>query len=224
MRHDFALPGVSVHYSWPSAARARAYPADRESVLQARDDLEELIDLLARTNVTRIVVAGHSMGAFLAMEALRQKAIRNRPGGFAKIESVLLMAPDIDVGVFRRQAKVLADQDVSIYVFTSSRDRALRLSAALRGSGARLGSLTDDRALSGLPVTVIDLTSVNGNGDRLNHFKVATSPVMISMMQGMASFGSRVFADAAQDQGLFDGGLGLVQDVTSIALAPIAER
>jgi esterase/lipase superfamily enzyme len=224
MRHDFGAPGVSVHYSWPSAARARSYATDREAVLQARDDLEELIDLLSRTNVSRIVIAGHSMGAMLVMEALRQKAIRNQPGGFSKIQAVLLMAPDIDVGVFLKQAQALAKQNVSIYVFTSTRDRALRLSAALRGTGARLGSLTDESRLGDLPVTVIDLSDVSGNGDTLNHFKVATSPVMISVMRGMSTYGTRVFADAARGPGFFDGGFGLVQEMTSIALAPIAER
>ncbi len=84
MRHDFATPGVSVHYSWPSAARASAYASDREVVLQARDDLERLLDLLTRTNATRIVVAGHSMGAMLVMEALRQKALRATPGASAR--------------------------------------------------------------------------------------------------------------------------------------------
>lgn len=224
MRHDFGAPGVSVHYSWPSAARAASYATDREAVLQARDDLEELIDLLSRTNVSRIVIAGHSMGAMLVMETLRQKAIRNQPGGFSKIEAVLLMAPDIDVGVFLKQAQALARQNVSIYVFTSTRDRALRLSAALRGTGARLGSLTDESQLGGLPVTVIDLSDVSGNEDSLNHFKVATSPMMISVMRGMSTYGTRVFADAARDPGLIGGGLGLVQEVTSIALAPAAER
>jgi esterase/lipase superfamily enzyme len=212
MRHDFGSPGVSVHYSWPSAARARSYATDREAVLQARDDLEQLIDLLAQSHTSRIVIAGHSMGAFLVMESLRQKALRNRPGGFSKIEAVLLMAPDIDVGVFRRQANVLADRNVSIYIFTSSRDRALRLSAALRGSGVRLGSITDESELPGLPVTVIDLSEVDGNGDTLNHFKVATSPVMISMMQGMSAYGSRVFSDAARDFSLIDGRLSLLPD------------
>jgi esterase/lipase superfamily enzyme len=224
MRHDFGAPGISIHYAWPSAARARSYATDREAVLQARDDLEQLIAILSRSGVTRIVVAGHSMGAMLVMEAMRQMAIRNAPGSFAKISTVVLMAPDIDVGVFRRQAAAVSAKDVSIYVFTSNRDRALRLSAALRGTGPRLGSLTDDRALGELPVTIIDLSDVNGNGDALNHFKVATSPVMISLLRGFSQYGERVFADADRDHGLVDTGLGIVQGVTSIALAPITDR
>jgi esterase/lipase superfamily enzyme len=224
MRHDFGAPGISIHYAWPSAARARSYATDREAVLQARDDLEHLIGILSRTEVTRIVVNGHSMGAMLVMEALRQMAIRDAPGSFNKISTVVLMAPDIDVGVFRRQAAALSAKDVSIYVFTSSRDRALRLSAALRGSDARLGSLTDDTSLGALPVTIIDISDVNGNGDALNHFKVATSPVMISMLRGFSKYGERIFADENRDQGLVDTGLGIVQGVTSAALAPITDR
>ncbi len=111
------------------------------------------------------------------------------------------MAPDIDVGVFRRQAQALHDEDVDFYIFTSTRDRALRLSAALRGTSARLGSLTDESALPGLPVTIIDLTEVSGNEDSLNHFKVATSPVMIAVVQGMSVYGIRVIADARAIRG-----------------------
>ena len=223
MRHDFGAPGISVNYAWPSAANVTAYATDRETTLQARDDLEDLLTLLDQTNVTRIVVAGHSMGAFLVMEALRQKAIRNRPGAFDKIQTVILMAPDIDVGVFRRQARVLARQDVSIYIFTSARDRALRFSALLRGSGERLGALADTSQIPGLPVTIIDLTAVNGNSDSLNHFKVATSPVMISIFSGMSVFGTEILSDEARQPGLIGSGVNVVQNTASVVLAPFGD-
>ena len=223
MRHDFGAPGISVNYAWPSAANVTAYATDRETTLQARDDLEDLLTLLDQTNVTRIVVAGHSMGAFLVMEALRQKAIRNRPGAFDKIQTVILMAPDIDVGVFRRQARALAQQDVSIYIFTSARDRALRFSALLRGSGERLGALGDTTQIPDLPVTIIDLTAVNGNGDSLNHFKVATSPVMISILSGMSTFGTEILSDEARQPGLIGSGVNVVQNTASVVLAPFGE-
>jgi esterase/lipase superfamily enzyme len=224
MRHDFRSPGVSVHYAWPSAARAASYATDRESVLQARDDLDALIGQLERTKAGRIVVAGHSMGAFLVMETLRQRAIRARPGSFDKTPLVILMAPDIDVGVFRGQAESLAAEDVAIYIFTSARDRALRFSAVLRGTGARLGALTDQSQLPGLPVTVVDLSSVAGNQDSLNHFKVATSPVMISVVGGMSTYGNTMLSDAIRKPGLIEGGIGIVRDVTTAALAPVTER
>jgi esterase/lipase superfamily enzyme len=222
MRHDFATPGISVHYAWPSAANVTAYATDRETTLQARDDLEDLLTLLAQTKVTRIVVAGHSMGAFLVMEALRQKSIRNRPGAFDKIRTVVLMAPDIDVGVFRRQARALAEKDVSIYIFTSTRDRALRVSAVLRGSGQRLGALPDTSQLAGLPVTVIDLSGVEGNGDALNHFKVATSPVMISVLNGMSAYGTGILTDETRKAGLLGSGINVVQGAATVVLSPFA--
>lgn len=224
MRHDFGAPGISIHYAWPSAARTHAYAADREAVLQTRDDLEHLIDLLSRTNVTRIVVAGHSMGGFLVMEAMRQRAIRNQPGAFTKVQAVILMAPDIDVSVFRRQARALAERNVSIYVFTSTRDRALRFSAALRGTGPRLGAVSDSGGFADLPVTIINLTEVDGNNDALNHFKVATSPVMISLISGLSKHGSQTLRDAIRRPGVIDGGLTVMQDVTTIVVAPIAQR
>ncbi len=216
MRHDFRSPGVSVHFAWPSAARARAYATDRETALQARDDLEDLLSLVNQSRARRIVLLGHSMGAFIVMETVRQAAIRNRPGTFDRVQTVVLMAPDVDIGVFRRQAAAAALGDVSLYVFTSSRDRALRLSAALRGSGNRLGALSDPSQVDGLPVTIIDLTDVNGNEDALNHFKVATSPVMISLLRGLGSYGTTIFEEEARKATIVDAGVGIVRDVSSI--------
>ena len=45
------------------------------------------------------------------------------------------------------------------------------------------------RPFGALPVTIIDMSDVSGNGDALNHFKVATSPVMISMLRGFSEYG-----------------------------------
>ena len=224
MRHDFKSPGLSLNYSWPSAANVRAYATDREAVLQARDDLEQLIDILTRTNTSRIILTGHSMGAFLVMEAMRQKAIRDAPGAFRKLQTVVLIAPDIDIAVFRRQARALEGHGVSIYVFSSSRDRALRVSAALRGTGERLGSISDVAAISDLPVTVIDLSDVASGDDALGHFKVATSPVMIALIQGLRSYGTEILHDTAKKPGVLEAGVAVMQDVASAALQPLADR
>lgn len=224
MRHDFKTPGISVHYSWPSAANVRAYATDRESALLARDDLEALIALLTKTKVSRIVLLGHSMGAFVVMETVRQIAIREGPSGFRKMNVVVLMAPDIDVEVFRRQARDLADDNVSVYVFTSNRDRALRFSAALRRSGERLGSLSDPARISDLPVTIIDLSDVEGQNDAMNHFKVATSYAMISLFRGLGQLGSEMFRDELRNPTIFTTSLDAVQGVYAVALQPVIGR
>lgn len=220
MRHDFVMPGVSVSFSWPSAASVTAYATDREAVLVARDALEDLLDLLSASRMQRIVVVGHSMGAFLVMETMRQIAIRGRTDVLAKMRSVVLISPDIDIEVFRRQMDVLAPNDVSVYVFTSGRDRALRLSALLRGQPERLGGITDVTTVSDLPVTIIDLSDVESRNDSLNHFKVATSPAMISVIQGMDRVQDDFFRDAAAEPGFFSTTIGRMQEATSVVVTP----
>jgi len=224
MRHDFAVPGLSVHFSWPSAANISAYGTDREAVLVARDQLEDLLGLLARANLSRIVVVGHSMGAFLVMEAMRQIAIRGETSVLRRTSTVILIAPDIDVEVFRRQMAELARADVSVYVFSSSRDRALLVSARLRGQQERLGSLSDAATVADLPVTVIDLSDVETGNDSLNHFKVATSPTMIALISGMNRDGNAVIRDQIRSPGLLESSVGLLQEATSVVLAPVSKR
>lgn len=222
MSADYGTPGVSVNYSWPSAASVSAYATDREATLVARDDLDRLIGLLSRTNATDIVLSGHSMGAFVVMEAVRQRAIRDGKSGFRKLRSIALLAPDIDVEVFRRQMQALQGKDVSVYVFTSSRDRALRFSAFLRGTPDRLGSVSDPARVSGLPVTLIDLSGVETQSDSLRHFKVATSPVMISLIQGTGNVGLDMFEDEERKTRFAAAGV-VFQDLRNVARAPFVQ-
>jgi esterase/lipase superfamily enzyme len=224
MRHDFQTPGLGIHFAWPSAARVQAYATDRETALIARDGLQDLLVLLAQSDVTRIVVMGHSMGALVAMESLRQIGIAQDSRVLGKIDSVVLMAPDLDIEVFRRQMAPLAEHNIKVYVFTSSRDRALRLSALLRGTTDRLGIITDTGPLQGLPVTVIDLSSLEAESDALNHFKAATSPALISLISGMGTVGLRMFRDQPSELGLVEAGVGLVTETTTALTDPSRSR
>lgn len=223
MRHDFRTPGLAINYAWPSAASVRAYGLDRESALFARDGLERLLDLLARTEVSRILVVGHSMGALVVMDSVRQMAIRGAPRFFGKLGAVVLMAPDLDVGVFRTQLQPLADKDVPIYIFVSSRDRALRLSSFLRGGSERLGSIRDLTGVAGLPIVVIDISDVGATSDPLGHFKVATSPSMIALISGMDEVGLEIFRDEERRPNVFETTINVVQGVTEVVLEPLAQ-
>ncbi len=192
---DFGTQGISVNYSWPSAADFRAYAYDRESALFARDGLEQTLVALARSNVSRVVVIAHSMGAQLLMDTLRQMAIRGDPAFFRKLGGVVLVSPDLDVDVFRTQAMPLARLGVEIYVFVSTHDRALRFSSFLRGNRERVGSITDSRRLGNLPILVVDVSHLEPQNDPLQHFKAGSSPTMIKLMSGMGTAGLQMLRE-----------------------------
>jgi esterase/lipase superfamily enzyme len=202
MAHDFNAPGVSVSYAWPSAGSLGAYGFDRESALFARDGLERLLTLLARSNAEDIVLGGHSMGTVVVMETLRQMAIRGDDRTLGRIQAAVLMAPDIDPELFEAEVLALAPRVLPIFVTVSTRDRALRASGILRGQSERLGSMADPSRIAALPgVVVIDLSDVQGADDPLNHFAVATSPTMIAYISGLDRYGAAIVRDADRSAG-----------------------
>src|SRR5690606_23831870 len=106
IEHDLNLPGVPMHFSWPSRGQPLAYAADRDSVLYSRDGLERSIEIAAQAGGKTILVA-HSMGAALLMESLRQMAIAGKRDTLDRIGAVVLLSPDIDVGLFRMQVRTI---------------------------------------------------------------------------------------------------------------------
>ena len=116
LQHDLEPPGVSIHFAWPSAASPRGYLYDRESALFSRDALATTIDALARSNAAEFNLAGHSMGAFLLMDTLRTMALVGHDEVFRKLNTVLLISPDIEIDVFRKQAEPVLARGVRIYV------------------------------------------------------------------------------------------------------------
>ena len=224
MSHDFQSTGVSINFAWPSAGRVTAYATDREATLVARDSLQNLLHSLAGSKAERIVVLGHSMGAMVVMEAMRQIALVDDRAVLAKTDAVVLMAADLDVGVFRAQMQPLAEDEVDVFLFTSSRDTALRLSARLRGSSDRLGTISDTSRVADLPVTVVDLSNYRGEEDVLGHFKVATSPALIALFQGLGSVGLDILRDQPASVGLVEAGAGLVSGTATVLTEPLASR
>ncbi len=223
MMHDFRMPGVFAHYAWPSAAGMRSYAYDRESAIFARDGLQQMLEALARTEAHELVVAAHSMGAMVLMETLRSMALAGSPQFFSKLRSVVLIAPDIDIDVFRAQAAPVAARGVEFVIFFSSRDRALLASAILRGGGSnRLGRINDTAALAGLPVSLIDTSSAEGS-DGLGHFALATSPSMIAMVRGMNEQGDRILDDVAYRPNPFEATLNVATGVADAVTQPLAD-
>ncbi|MBT8475504.1 MAG: alpha/beta fold hydrolase [Alphaproteobacteria bacterium] len=221
LSHDLELPGVAVHFSWPSAANPLGYAYDSESVIFSRDDLERLIDLVRGAGARRVTLVAHSIGSMLAMETLRQIEIA-RPGDAArKIDGVVLISPDIDVDVFRNQASRIATLPDPFIIFTSRRDRALRLSARLTGLPGRLGNVTDPNELGDLKVTLLDVSAFS---EGVGHFAPGSSPALIQILSQISSVDTAFDRDRAGRAGLLPGTVLTVQNVTNIILSPVAPR
>ena len=191
--HDAHADVLPVLFTWPSRGKTLDYVYDRESAIYSRDALEAVLKALVEDrHVAKVSVLAHSMGNLVAIEALRQMAIRDRKLS-PKIVDVMLAAPDIDLDVFRRQiASIRAVGELPpITLFASQDDRALGISRLLAGDQQRLGAI-DPAAepaksiLAEANVRVVDLTKVQAS-DSARHGKFAGGSVILSIGARLAS-------------------------------------
>ncbi len=219
LSHDLELPGVAVHYSWPSKGAALGYVSDRDSALFARDGLESLIREVQLAGAENIVLVAHSMGSALLMESMRQIAIRGDQTSLDRIGGVLLISPDIDVDVFRTQALTIGKLPEPFLIFGSDRDQLLNLSARVTGEPERLGNLSDVRRLSDLRVTYLDVAAYD---EGAGHFNLGNSPALIRLMGRIGDVDTALARDRRGRTGLLPGVVLTVRNATEIILAPVA--
>ena len=190
IRSDFNDREPAVLFSWPSAGDPRGYVYDRDSVLFARDDLETLLRTLTAVPGEKVFLMAHSVGSHLTMEVLRQAALRGDRRLLNRIAGVVLMSPDIDPDLFRRQAQAIGTLPQPFVIFTSQQDRALGLSALLSGRKPRLGVVNSPENVKGLGVNVVDFSEVS-DGKGLNHIVPVTSPDAVRLLKGLISQSER---------------------------------
>lgn len=139
--YDGRFGGVPVLFTWASRNSLFAYGSDRETAAASRDALERLMMTLAQVpGVGKVHILAHSMGAWLAMEALRENAIAGHADLDGHLGELMLASPDIDLGLFRQQMARIAEA-AHVSVFVAHNDRALSLSSALANDRPRLGAL-----------------------------------------------------------------------------------
>lgn len=229
--HDSGSDVIPVVFTWPSRASIFDYNYDKESTNYSRDALEEMLTRLAKdSSVSDITVMAHSMGTWLAVEALRQMAIRNGRV-YTKINNVILAAPDLDVDVFSRQYTSLGKDKPKFTLFVSQDDRALSLSRRISGNVDRLGQIDPSAepyrsALEKAGITVLDLTKLK-SGDTLNHGKFAESPEVVRLIGDRLIAGQTVTdSDVGLGEAIGAVGIGAAQTVGTAASvvvsAPIA--
>jgi esterase/lipase superfamily enzyme len=182
-----------VLFAWPSEAAITGYVADKDAVTYSRDYLAHVLSVLAgERSVRQVAVAGHSMGAWLTMETLRQLRLQGKDGTVSRLQ-VVLAAPDIDIDVFRTQVAAVGPMSPPLTILVSKDDRALAVSSRLSGGRERVGTLdvTNPRVQDTArraDVRVIDISTVNAS-DSFNHnrfitFVAAYSSVVIDGRQG----------------------------------------
>jgi len=183
---DSKAPGIPVLFTWPSRGelKLRSYTYDRESANYSRDALEQLLlTLAANPNVKDINVLAHSMGNWVTLEALRSMSIRTGKIG-AKIKNVALVAPDVDVDVFRTQIQRMGTARPRFSLFVSQDDKALSFSQTIWGGVPRLGDIdpTQEPYHSELEqehIEVFDLTKLKGNAHDRAFEDITTVMIMV---------------------------------------------
>ncbi|WP_072377216.1 alpha/beta hydrolase [Rhizobium tibeticum] len=180
--YDYDIKSVSLHYAWPSGASVPLYVFDRDSALVGRRGLAETIEIAAQTNATRVILVGHSMGAYVVTEALRDLALRGRTSTLKRLGGVVLAAPDIDVDVFLSQLDDIGEIPRPFTIIVSQRDRALGISRRLAGGRPRVGSGSDVAILQKRDIAVIDVSDIDGG----RHNVFASSPTLMDIVSNNA--------------------------------------
>ncbi|KMW57816.1 putative lipoprotein [Candidatus Rhodobacter oscarellae] len=191
LKTDYLVPFPTIAFAWPSSGQLLGYVYDRDSVLFARDGLENLIREVRRRTGRKIVLAAHSMGTFLSMEVMRSMALKSPGDPAHHIDELYLISPDIDAQVFERQIAPIRPLPDPFFVVSAPGDRALRLSSFITGEAQRLGVVTQNEALSARGIQFIDVGRFAGD-DRLGHNVPFNSPGAIRALSRQLADGGRL--------------------------------
>lgn len=133
--HYMARDGVMISFDWPSEGSLFSYQVDKANADFAVRQLRKLLEALAGTSADAINIIGHSAGAPIVAEALRQLSLiyydldddeaRRR----AKIGRVVLAAPDMDLeSALSCSVDGAGRLTQGFALYASTKDKALKFS------------------------------------------------------------------------------------------------
>lgn len=130
--HDGCLPVVPVVFSWPSRGAPLDHNYDVDSATFSRGPAAELLRLVRdRSGFDRTHVMAHSMGNWIALEAMARLGASRGPPPRGRIGAAILASPDVDLDVFRRVLPAARPSADLVALLVSRRDNILRLSSLL---------------------------------------------------------------------------------------------
>lgn len=137
---DLKFRGPAITYSWPSAGHTAKYLSDVEMAEWTAPHLEAFLrNLRSATGARKVHLVAHSMGGRVLTRALERITHSKGDRPLPRFQEVVLAAPDINAAVFAQLAPALEEGSDRVTIYSSSGDLALRISAAIRGEGVRVG-------------------------------------------------------------------------------------
>lgn len=158
LKQSLGLKGRFVLFSWPSAGAILDYTQDEAdlywSVAPLHGVLADMIDRFGSGNANVVAHSLGTRGVMLALVLLAQAQQHNKP----LFNQVVLIAPDIDAGIFKQYLPVIRPLARNMTVYVSGNDSPLALSRQVHGhprlgeAGEHLEGLTD--------IEIIDLSDI----------------------------------------------------------------
>lgn len=145
-------------FSWPADGNMLKYTWDEADLVWSVPHIAEFLDLaIAATGDGNLDVVAHSLGARGIVQALARLSYRANENTL--LNELVLIAPDIDIDIFRQELPQLKKLVRRITVYVSENDKALKLSQEVHGY-PRLGQAGKDLTIFE-EVESIDISAIN---------------------------------------------------------------
>jgi esterase/lipase superfamily enzyme len=190
--YDLNFDGASFLYSWPSGSGLSQYLYDRDSAAQAEPHLAGFLQMvLNETGAEWVSVIAHSMGNQLLLPVLRYLKDRN-PGVAARINQIILAAPDVDRDTFAYLASQIEGLGRGITMYASANDRALQVSRRFAGDKPRAGDVPSELGPAIVAgVDTIDISSLGTDYLAINHSTYAERTALLRDIELVLKTGER---------------------------------
>jgi esterase/lipase superfamily enzyme len=152
-------------FSWPADGSMLKYTWDEADLVWSVPHMAEFLDLVVSSiGAGNTDVVAHSLGARGIVQALLRLSYRNTEEII--LNELVLIAPDIDVDIFRQELPQLKNVVRRITVYVSKNDKALKLSQEVHGY-PRLGQagekLTIFKEVETIDISAISLRRFSGH-------------------------------------------------------------
>jgi len=132
-QEKLGLAGRLLLLSWPSNDVVLNYTHDEADIYWSVADIERTLErMLSLFGAGNFDLVSHSMGTRGAFLALVRMSAAHR-GDFPLVNRLVLLAPDIDAGIFRQYLELIRPLVRNITIYVSDNDSALSLSQEVHG-------------------------------------------------------------------------------------------